>query len=140
MRWRVLMNSLERTGARDTLERLSIAVEQIGPLLAAAMFIPTTLFLGGFGGLVGYTVATGGTAIPAQIARYMLLAAVGLSIVGPVLLPAVDRTNAVRLLLLPISRSQLYVAQCIAAIADPWILLSIPLLIFIPVGMAVAGA
>jgi hypothetical protein len=140
MRWRVLMNSLERTGARDTLERLSIAVEQIGPLLAAAMFIPTTLFLGGLGGLVGYTVATAGTAIPAQIARYMLLAAVGLSIVGPVLLPAVDRTNAVRLLLLPISRAQLYVAQCIAAIADPWILLSIPLLIFIPVGMAVAGA
>ena len=140
MRWRVLMNSLERTGARDTLERLSIAVEQIGPLLAAAMLIPTTLFLSGFGGLVGYTVATGGSAIPAHIARYMLLAAAGLSIVGPVLLPAADRTNAVRLLLLPISRSQLYVAQCLAAIADPWILLTIPLLIGIPVGMAVAGA
>ncbi len=134
------MNSLERTGARDTLERLSIAVEQIGPLLAAAMFIPTTLFLSGFGGMVGYTVATGGTAIPAHIARYMLLTAAGLSLVGPVLLPATDRTNAVRLLLLPISRSQLYVAQCMATIADPWILLTIPLLICIPLGMAVAGA
>ena len=134
------MNSLERTGARDTLERLSIAVEQIAPLLAAAMFIPTTLVLSAFGGLVGYTVATGGTTIPAYIARYMLLAAAGFSIVGPVLLPAADRTNAVRLLLLPISRSQLYVAQCMAAVADPWILLTIPLLVCIPLGMAVAGA
>jgi len=27
MRWRVLMNSLERTGARDRLERFSVAIE-----------------------------------------------------------------------------------------------------------------
>jgi hypothetical protein len=140
MRWRVLINSLERTAARDTLERLSIAVEQIGPLLAAAMFIPTTLGLSGLGGMIGYTVATSGTSALAQLARYLLLAAVGLSIVGPIMLPAADRTNAVRLLLLPISRPQLYVAQCLASVADPWILLPMPLLFSIPIGMAAAGA
>jgi hypothetical protein len=140
MRWRVLMNSLERTRARDALERMSIAVEQLGPLIAAAMFIPTTLVLSSLGGLAGYTIATGGTTIPAHLARYMLLVAVGLSVVGPILLPAADRTNAVRLLLLPISRTQLWVAQYMASVADPWIVLAIPLLIFIPVGMVVAGA
>ena len=36
MRWRVLLNSLERTGARDTLERFSLAIEQLGPIVAVA--------------------------------------------------------------------------------------------------------
>ena len=31
MRWRVLVNSLERTGSRDTLERFSIAADKLGP-------------------------------------------------------------------------------------------------------------
>ena len=34
MRWRVLVNSLERTGARDRLERFSLAVDQLGPIIA----------------------------------------------------------------------------------------------------------
>ena len=35
LRWRMLVNSLERTGARDTLERFSLAIEKLGPIMAA---------------------------------------------------------------------------------------------------------
>ena len=34
------INSLERTGARDTLERFSLAVEQLGPIIALALLVP----------------------------------------------------------------------------------------------------
>ena len=45
LRWRVLVNSLERTGARDTVERFSLAIEQLGPLIALALLIPSALGL-----------------------------------------------------------------------------------------------
>lgn len=142
MRWRVLVNSLERTAARDTLQRLSIAVEQVGPLLAAALFIPSAAALAALGGYAGYGVATsdGEPVLAFDLARFVLLAAVALSIAGPLLLPATERTNAVRLLLLPIPRSALYAAQAASALADPWILLGIPIALALPLGLAAGGA
>ena len=53
MRWRVLVNSLERTGARDTLERFSLALEQIGPLIALVLLVPSAVAGGGGGGRAG---------------------------------------------------------------------------------------
>ena len=40
MRWRVLVNSLERTGARDTLERFSVAIGKLGPIMAMVLLDP----------------------------------------------------------------------------------------------------
>lgn len=142
MRWRVLVNSLERTAARDTLQRLSLAVEQVGPLLAAALFIPSAATLSALAGYAGYALATSGddVVLPFELLRFVLLAAVALSIVGPLLLPATERTNTVRLLLLPIPRATLYTAQAASALADPWILLAIPIALVLPLGLAAAGA
>lgn len=142
MRWRILVNSLERTGARDTLQRLSLAVEQLGPLMAAALFIPSAISLAALGGYAGYALAisTGGRVLPVELLRFLLFGAVALSAVGPIMLPASERTNPVRLLLLPISRATLYVAQCASALTDPWILLAVPCLVAFPAGLAAGGA
>jgi hypothetical protein len=141
MRWRVLVNSLERTGARDTLERFSLAVEQLGPIVAAALLIPSVLLMSALSAGGGYTLATGSaTAIPVQILRFVALAVLVLSILGPILLPVSERTNAVRLLLLPIPRATLYMTQAAGALGDPWIVLLLPVLIFLPAGLAAGGA
>ncbi len=51
MRWRVLLNSLERTGARDRLERFSLAIDQLGPIIATILLVPSALGLAGLGRL-----------------------------------------------------------------------------------------
>src|SRR5205085_9287024 len=43
LRWRMLVNALERTGSRDALERFSIAIEKLGPILAGILMIPSAL-------------------------------------------------------------------------------------------------
>ncbi len=140
MRWRVLMNALERTGARDTLERLSLAVEQIGPIIAIGLLVPSAVLLAALSAYAGYRIGAGQATLVFEGLRILLFFACVLSIVGPLLMPSMERTSAVRLLLLPIPRSTLYVAQVASAASDPWILLALPVLLSIPVGMAVAGA
>src|SRR5690606_5632930 len=75
-----------------------------------------------------------------EVLRFVLLAAVALCALGPLVLPATERTNAVRLLLLPIPRATLYLAQASSALADPWVLLAIPVSLLLPVGLAAGGA
>jgi hypothetical protein len=141
MRWRIFMNSLEKTGARDAVERFSLAVENITPIIVALVTIPSAVLLAGVGAFAGYQLGSeGDLTIGFQILRYLLLVATGLTIVGPIVFPANDRTNPVRFLLLPIPAGTLYVAQASAAIADPWIALSMPPLFFVPVGALAAGA
>jgi hypothetical protein len=140
MRWRVLMNSLERTGARDTLERLSLAVEQIGPLVAIGLMVPSAAGLAILGGYAGYAVPTADRVVTFDVFRILLAIGTAFCVLGPIMLPSMERTNAVRLLLLPIPRSTLYVAQSSGALSDPWILLAMPLLLGLPVGLAAAGA
>ena len=49
-----------------------------------------------------------------------------------------DNGSVVRYLLLPIPRLDLYLAQMVGALADPWILLVIPLVVLgIPIGLAI---
>lgn len=140
LRWRVFVNSLERTGSRDVLERFSLAIEKLGPLLAAVLMIPSAVLLAALGGGAGYFVATGGSDLPFAVVRYLLMTAPALALIGPLFLPAADRTNPIRLLLLPIPRASLYVAQASSAFADPWTILLVPLVTALPVGLLAGGA
>ncbi|HXG54066.1 MAG TPA: hypothetical protein VNJ03_01690 [Vicinamibacterales bacterium] len=140
LRWRMLVNALERTGSRDTLERFSIAIEKLGPILAGVLLIPSALVLAGLGAAAGYALALGAPRpMLFEVSRYLLLTLPLLAVIGPFFLPAADRTNPVRLLLLPIPRSTLYVAQSSASFGDPWNLLALPLLICLAAGLLAGG-
>jgi hypothetical protein len=137
MRWRVLVNSLERTGARDTLERFAIATEKLGPIMAMVLLIPSGIFLFVLGITAGFGLATGDWLVTMELIRYFLLLALALTLIGPIVLPTRDSGSVVRLLLLPIPRLGLYLAQMAGAIADPWIILVLPVVLGVPVGLAV---
>jgi hypothetical protein len=140
MRWRVLVNSIERTGARDTLERFSLAIEQIGPIIALLVLVPSALLLAGLGGYTGYRLATGAPPLTFVILGFFLFGVCAFCIVGPLMMPSLERTHAVRLLLLPISRRTLYLAQTASALTEPWILVALPVLLSLPVGLLTGGA
>ena len=140
LRWRVFVNSFERTGARDTLERFSIATEKLGPLLAFALLIPSAVALAALGVVAGYGLASGRWLIPFEVIRYFALAATFMCIVGPVAMPSRDVGNPVRLLLLPIPRPVLFAALAAGAIADPWILLLVAATVSVPLGLIAGGA
>src|SRR6187399_920499 len=123
MRWRVLVNSLERTGARDTLERFSVAIEKLGPIIALLLLIPSGLALLVLGMAAGFGLASGEWILAMEVVRYFLLLSLALTLIGPVILPTRDSGSVVRLLLLPIPRVSLYIGQMAGAIADPWIVL-----------------
>jgi hypothetical protein len=141
MRWRMLVNSLEQSGARDTMERFSMAIENLGPIMAGILMVPSAVALAGLGAAAGYALASGSADSPLiQIIRFLLFAVPILCVVGPLFLPAGDRTNPVRMLLLPISRATMYVAQSASAFGDPWILLLLPVVLGVPLGLAAGGA
>jgi hypothetical protein len=140
MRWRVLANSLERTDARDSLQRFSIAVEQVAPFIALALVVPSCVGLAGLGGYAGYWLAAGQQVMAFEALRILLFAGCGFAIVGPLLLPSMEPTAIVRLLLLPIPRRTLYAAQTAGAVSEPWTLISLPIALSIPIGLAIGGA
>ena len=141
LRWRMLINSLEKTGARDTVERFSIAIEKLGPIMAAVLMVPSALILAAAAVASGFALARGNQqSLFFEVARYLLFLVPIISIFGPLFLPAADRTNPVRLLLLPIPRSTLYVAQSSSAFGDIWVLLMLPIVLFVPVGLLAGGA
>ena len=141
MRWRMTMNAFDKTGGRDRLERVSMALEHLGPIIGLLLLLPTAAMLGGLGVLAGFSAAhREAPGVPMVAARLLLLAVPVLALVGPFFLPAADRTNPVRLLLLPITRSALYVAQSSSAFGDPWNLLAIPLILGICLGVFAGGA
>jgi hypothetical protein len=137
MRWRILINSLERTSARDTLERFAVATEKLGPIMAMVLLIPSCIVLFILGMTAGFGLATGDWLVTMEVIRYFLLLALALTIVGPIILPTRDSGSVVRLLLLPIPRVGLYLGQMGGAIADPWILLIVPVVIGVPIGLAI---
>ena len=137
MRWRILINSLERTTSRDTLERFAVATEKLGPIMAMVLLIPTSILLFLLGITAGFGLATGDWLLTMELIRYFLLLALALTIIGPIILPTRDSGSVVRLLLLPIPRLGLYVGQMGGAIADPWIVLIVPVVLGVPIGLAV---
>jgi hypothetical protein len=140
LRWRTLLNSLERRSSRDVIERLSIAVEQLAPTIAAIVLLPSMIGLAGMAGYVGWTMARGEPlGFLFEALRFLLLAACALAIAGPMMLPGGDRTNAVRLLLLPIPRGVLYLGHAAGALADPWVLLTTAAVVGLALGLAAGG-
>jgi hypothetical protein len=137
MRWRILVNSLERTGARDALERFSVAIDKLGPIMAMVLLIPSSIALFVLGITAGFGLATESWLMPMELVRFFLLLGLALTVAGPFVLPTRDTGNVVRLLLLPIPRSALYLSQVMAALADPWIVLMVPVLVGVPIGLAV---
>jgi hypothetical protein len=136
----VFVNSLERTGSRDMLERFSLAIDRLGPIMAMILLIPSSIGLLVLGLTAGFGIATGSWILPMEFVRYFLLVGLALTVVGPMVLPTRDSSNAIRLLLLPIPRSLLYATQVAGALADPWIALMVPVTLGIPIGMAVGLA
>jgi hypothetical protein len=137
MRWRVFINSLERTGSRDTIERFSIATEKLGPILAIVLLIPSALLLFAVGAAAGFGLATGVWSVMMGVVRGILFAVLGITLLSPLMLPMRDSSTIVRLLLLPIPQRVLYIAQAAGAIGDPWVALTVPLLAGIPIGLAI---
>ena len=137
MRWRVLVNSLERTGSRDTIERFSVAAGKLGPIVAMILLIPTSVILFILGITAGFGTATGSMTIPLQVLRYLTLLAMALTLLGPVILPTRDGGSVTRMLLLPIPKAALYMAQVAGALADPWIALLVPAVLGVAIGMAI---
>ena len=140
LRWRTLVNSLERRTSRDVLERFSIALEQLGPTLAVLLLVPTLAAVAAFAVYAGWALTHGDELNPSFIAlRMLLLLVCFLAVVGPVMLPAGDRAATVRLLLLPIPRGVLYASRAAAALADPWIALACAATLGVPLGLALGG-
>lgn len=137
MRWRVLVNSLERTGSRDMVERFSVAAGKLGPIMAMILLVPSSIGLFILGIAAGFGTATGSMLIPMEVLRYLIILALALTILGPIVLPTRDGGSITRLLLLPIPRTALYMAQVAGALADPWIALLVPTLLGVTIGMAV---
>jgi hypothetical protein len=137
----MFINSLEKTGARDTVERFSLAIEKLGPIMAAVLMVPSGLALAAAAAASGFALARSDhQSLFFEAARYLLFAVPIFGIVGPILLPAADRTNPVRLLLLPISRRTLYAAQTSSAFGDVWVLVMLPFVLFLPIGLLAGGA
>src|ERR687889_585720 len=104
MRWRILVNSLERTGARDRLERMSIATDKLGPIIALVLLIPSSIALFVLSLIAGFGIATGAWTMTMEFVRFFLLLALVLTLIGPLILPTRDSSSIVRLILLPIPR------------------------------------
>jgi hypothetical protein len=139
LRWRVFINALERTTARDTLERLSVATEKLGPILTLVLLIPSATGLFLLGMIGGFGLGVPSWRIPVALVRYFLLFATLMTVFGPIVLSSRDAGNVVRFLLLPIRRLALYIAHMAGAFADPWILLTTPVLIGVPIGALIGG-
>ena len=141
LRWRTLLNSLERRTSRDALERLSIAVDQLAPTMAAVVMLPSMVSLAGLAAYTGFSLASGELpSIGWSILRALLLGTCALAVIGPIVMPGGDRTNAVRLLLLPIPRAVLYLGHVLGALADPWVLLAAAIVVGLALGLAAGGS
>ena len=134
------MNSLERTGARDTIERFSLAIEQIGPIIALTLLAPSAVGLAALGAYAGYWLPGPDRVAMFDLLRILLLVSSAFCVVGPLLMPSMERTNTVRLLLLPIHRRTLYIAHAASAFSEPWVLLAVAALAGVSAGLFVAGA
>jgi hypothetical protein len=140
LRWRMLLNSIERTGSRDVVGRMSTAMEQLAPVVMVLVMLPSAVALGGAGGYAGWALARAcGGVLTFEGVRLLLLAACIFAVAAPFVLPGRAGANPVRLLLLPIPRSVLFAGQAVTALAEPWLLLAAAPVLALPIGLATGG-
>src|SRR5262249_27560081 len=101
------------------------------------LLIPSALMLFVLGLAAGFGLATGGWSVLMGIVRGVLFAVLGITCISPLVLPMRDSSTIVRLLLLPIPRRVLYLAQAVGALGDPWVALAIPVLAGVTLGLAI---
>ena len=143
LRWRVLVNTITRSGARDIIERLSRTAESLLPVAIVVLLTPAAIALAVMGVWTGWWLpADPARAIfPLQVLRWILAAVLLLTLMGPMLLSTGPQApGLVRLMLLPIPGRILYLAHTISGLADPWVFLSVPLLAGVLAGGAARGA
>jgi hypothetical protein len=143
MRWRVLVNSLARNAGRDWLERFSRASQGLAPIVLLVTLVPVGLGLGTLGFAAGLAAGRGAEAggVLLLACRIVLAALFVMAVLAGVLFPAGRQASAVpRLLLLPVSRPALYVSDAAGMLVDPWVLLAVPIVLLLPLGLAVSGA
>ncbi|MBI2221296.1 MAG: hypothetical protein HYU53_08815 [Acidobacteria bacterium] len=142
LRWRVLINTITRSGARDIIERVSRTAESLLPIAIAVLLTPAAVGLAVFGVWTGWSL-TGDplqSAFPLQVMRWTLAVALLLTLMGPILLSTgAQAAGLIRLMLLPIPARTLYFAHTVSGLSDPWVFLSVPLLAGVAVGGAVRG-
>jgi hypothetical protein len=119
------------------LERFSVAVGKLGPIMAMILLVPSAITLFVLGITAGFGIATDSMGLPMEVLRYLTFLVLALTILGPIVLPTRDGGSVTRLLLLPIPRTALYMAQVAGALADPWIALLVPTVLGVAIGMAV---
>lgn len=141
LRWRVLMNALERSDRRDTVERFSRVTEQLGPILLALLLVPGAIGLAALGLFAGRAIGGGAFgAWPALTLRFTLIILFLTAVLSPLLFPAARQPrNLARLLLLPIPHRVLFAIESASCMADPWIAIILPALLTVPLGLLWAG-
>jgi hypothetical protein len=140
MRWRVLMNTLERSLPRDRLERFSRAIEYLGPLIVGLMLVPSAIGLGALGLVAGASIR--GEFLPRLlvVVRVLLMALTVAVVLTPLLFPAGRQIAGFRrLLLLPIPRRALFSTEILGGVTDPWVAVTLPMILLLPAGVAYAA-
>jgi hypothetical protein len=139
LRWRMVVNAVTRSGARDILERLSRTAESLLPVAIVVLLVPSGIALLTAGWWTGAHLSSDEPAarVSLEVVRWLLAASLVLTVAGPALLSAGQQASGmVRLLLLPIPAGVLYASHAVVGLTEPWVFLAIPLLI----GMAGGGA
>ena len=142
LRWRLLVNGITGARRRDPAERLS-RVGALGlPLLIGTLSLAAAALLSWLGFTAGLALGehTAETSQVLLMIRAVLLTASAVLVIMP--LAAATQGGATshsRLLLLPISRASLHLADVLAGTAAPWLAPVIPGLALLAAGLAAAG-
>ncbi len=142
LRWRLLMNSLQRTERRDRWQRVSLAIESLAPVLALLVLGPALLLSATLGVAAGWLLGSAHprASLALGIVRAAALAAFAIALLAPVLSVGGRRpADTRRLLLLPLPRRTLYLSELAGALADPWMLVTLPAFALLPAGALLAG-
>jgi hypothetical protein len=132
------MNTLERTGRRDRLQRFSLAAESLGPIILGLVMVPATIVLAGIGLAAGATLGAQSSvgAAFAVVLRFTALGALLMGLLAPLFSSAGRKpADLVRLLLLPIPRSALFTNELVAGLTDQWNAVTVPMFLLVPLGL-----
>jgi len=144
LRIRGFLHSFRSTSRHDTLEQISRIASGMLPIVAVLVLVPSCIALAAGGFLAGRTMSHGNSPFigPVMVVgRIVLLAVMLANIVAPAVKSARGPAQGLsRLLLLPVRRRLLHVAQVLAGFSDPWLALMVPPLIFLSLGLISAGS